>query len=86
MPRVKQMRWPVWLIWLVPIAAAIIAAAYYRDYRHEHAKEIVIHFSNAEGVKAGETIASHLGVEIGTISSLELSADWKSTLVHVQLH
>jgi paraquat-inducible protein B len=85
-PIIKPMRWPVWLIWIVPIAAGIIAFIYYHDYRQDHAKEIIIHFSNAEGVKAGETIASHLGVEIGTVSSLELSSDWKSTLVHVQLH
>lgn len=85
-PKIKRMRWPVWLIWIVPIAAAIIAFIYYRDYRHEHAKEITIHFANAEGLKPGETVVSHLGVEIGAVSSLELSQDWKSTLVHVQLH
>jgi paraquat-inducible protein B len=85
-PKIRRLRWPVWLIWIVPIAACIIAGWYYRDYQRHHGKEIVIRFASAEGLKPGQTPVSHLGVEIGVVSQVELTPDRAAALVHVQLH
>jgi paraquat-inducible protein B len=85
-PHMKKMRWPFPLIWIVPLLAAIAAGFYYETYRESHGPEIVIAFSDAAGLRAGQTPVNHLGVQIGTVWDLELSPDGASALVHVQLH
>jgi paraquat-inducible protein B len=82
---VKKMRWPYPLIWIVPIAAAAIAGWYFHDRFLENGTEIVIKFADGEGLKAGETAVSHLGVPIGKVKELQLSDDKKEVLVHVVL-
>ncbi|HUB26539.1 MAG TPA: MlaD family protein [Tepidisphaeraceae bacterium] len=85
-PRIKPLRWPILLIWIVPIAAAVTAGIYYLDYRHENAREIVIRFSDADGLKPGQTPVMHLGVDLGKVTSVELTADHSAALVHMQLN
>ena len=84
-PKIRRLRWPILLIWIVPIAAAIVALLYYLDYRTDHAREIVIRFSSADGIKEDQTAVRHLGVDIGKVTSLELAPDHSAALVHVAL-
>jgi paraquat-inducible protein B len=84
-PMVKAMRWPFPVIWLVPVLAAIIAAYYVYDHRQDRGPRITIRFSDATGLKAGESQIVHRGVQIGQVSGVELSGDRKQVLVRVQL-
>ena len=84
--KIKPIRWPVWLIWIVPILALVGGIVYYIDYRGEHAAEITIRFSDASGLKVGQTAVSHLGVDIGEVSGLELSPDHTAAMVRVDLN
>ena len=84
--KIKPIRWPVWLIWIVPILALVGGVVYYIDYRSEHAAEITIRFSDANGLKVGQTAVSHLGVDIGKVAGIELSPDHASALVRVDLN
>ncbi|HEY1922305.1 MAG TPA: hypothetical protein VGG44_06030, partial [Tepidisphaeraceae bacterium] len=63
-PILKKMRWPV-LIWLVPLFAAAMAGYYFYDLYQARAFEIKLTFSDADGLKPGQTRVRHLGVEIG---------------------
>ncbi len=84
-PIVKKMRWPVPLIWLVPIAAALLAGFFAWEHHRELGPEITIQFNDASGLKAGESSVIYRGVEIGQVESLELSPDTKHAIVRVQL-
>jgi paraquat-inducible protein B len=79
------MHWPVPLIWLVPIAAAVLAGFYAWEHHREQGPEITIQFNDASGLKAGESSVVYRGVEIGQVDSLELSPDTKHAIVRVQL-
>ena len=81
----KKARWPIVLIWLIPVLAAGAAGGYAYDYLKHRGTLITIRFIDGSGLRAGETIVSHRGVEIGKIESLQLSGDQKQVLVMVRL-
>ena len=57
-PVVKKMRWPFPIIWLVPLAAAILTAFFLRDKIRERGTEITIQFNDGSGLKPGQTMHS----------------------------
>ena len=83
-PILKKMRWPL-LIWLVPLFAAAMAGYYFYDLAQQHALQITLTFSDADGLKPGQTRITHLGVEIGQVSSVSLSPDQKHVVVQGRL-
>jgi paraquat-inducible protein B len=84
-PVIRQRQWPYLLVWLAPIAALIAAGFYYFDYRESHGPLITIHFKDASGLKPDETAMNHLGVPVGVVSGIQLSADQRQALVQVRL-
>ncbi len=82
----KKMRWPLVLIWLIPVLTAAGAGIYVYEYLQERGTLITISFDDGSGLREGETIVSHRGVEIGKISELQLSEDQKQVMVKVRLH
>jgi paraquat-inducible protein B len=84
-PVIKKRRWPVVLIWLVPVCAAVMAGYYLYDTLHVRGPEITLTFSDGTGLKAGQSKVMHLGVEVGGITDIGLSPDQKHVLVHVRL-
>jgi len=84
-PIVKKMRWPILLIWLVPIFAAVMAGDYFYDLFQERGLQISLTFSDANGLKAGQSKVMHLGVDIGRVADIRLSPDQKHVVVRVDL-
>jgi paraquat-inducible protein B len=84
-PLIQNMRWTVALIWLVPLLALGAAGFYLYDYLQNHGTQITINFRDGTGLKDGQTIVAHLGVQIGQVEAIELSPDDKQVLVHVRL-
>jgi paraquat-inducible protein B len=84
-PVVKKMRWPRLLAWLAPILAAIIGGFFLYDYLQLRGPEFTITFSDASGLKPGETKVMHLGVDIGQVSRIQLTPDQKQAVVTVRL-
>jgi len=85
-PIVKKMRWPFPIIWAVPVVAAILTAFFLRDKIRERGPEITIQFNDGSGLKPGQTQLVIHGVQVGQVSSVDLSEDQKHVLVHVSLH
>jgi paraquat-inducible protein B len=85
-PILKKIHWPYPLIWLIPIAAAVVAILYYVEEAKTRGPEITIRFNDASGLKPDNTTIAHLGVTIGKVTSMELTQDQGKVLVHVQLH
>jgi paraquat-inducible protein B len=84
-PIVKKMRWPVPFIWLVPLCALAAAGYYLYQHHEEQATQIILKFDSAEGLRVGQTPVTVLGVPVGKVAEIELSADQRQALVHVDL-
>ena len=85
-PVIEKRRFPIALIWVVPIIAALMAAYYYRALWLEHSGTMItLRVPDASGIKINDTQVLHLGVPIGKVSGLELTPDNKRVLVRIRL-
>jgi len=84
-PRVVKMRWPVLMVWLIPVAAVGVAGYYVYAYLQDHGTQITVRFNDGDGLRPGQTMVVHLGVQIGQVEEIELSPDQKQVLVHIRL-
>jgi len=73
------------LVWLVPLAALAGAAFYLADYRSHRGLEIILRFSEAEGIRPDETPLQYRGVAVGKVTAARLSDDHREALVQVRL-
>ena len=77
-------RW-LW-IWAAPILAAVITGYYFYERAQDRGPKVTLRFSDATGLKAGQSQVVHLGVQIGQVTAIQLSPDKKQALVQIQLH
>lgn len=76
----KPSRWPGW-IWAVPIAAvAIVGWLGIRDILSQ-GPEVTVRFTDAGGVKAGNTKVTYQNMEVGQVQDIKIEKD----LQHVDL-
>jgi paraquat-inducible protein B len=80
----KRSRWPGW-IWSVPIAAVgIVAWLLVRSFS-ERGVDVTVTFAQAAGMKARDTSVMYRGLEVGKVSSVELTPDRHSVIAHLGL-
>jgi paraquat-inducible protein B len=80
----RRSRWPGW-IWSVPIAAVgIVLWLLLRSFAH-HGVHVTVTFAEAAGMKARDTKVTYHGLEIGQVSSVELTPDRRAVLAHLDL-
>lgn len=72
-------------VWLIPLAAAAGAGWYVRDHLERRGPLVVIDFSDASGIRAGDTPVLYRGVEIGTVVGVELSANGRRARIKARL-
>jgi paraquat-inducible protein B len=68
-------------VWIVPVAAAVVAGYLIYQQMRQFGPEITIRFKNATGLKAGQTQIEYLGVKLGEVTGVELGSDEQSALV-----
>lgn len=73
------------VIWVVPLVALAIGAWLAGRAILEKGPTITIQFKSAEGIEANKTRIRHKAVDIGTVRSVQLSADYKSAVVTAEL-
>jgi paraquat-inducible protein B len=78
-PRVLQ------LVFLVPIAAALIGGWLAFKAVWDKGPTIHIQFKSGEGIEAGKTRIKHKAVDIGTVQAVRLSPDLKSVIVSAEI-
>ena len=71
----RRRRWLSYLVWLVPLAAAVVAGYLMYSRTQEWGPTIRIMFSDATGLKIGQTELRYRGVPVGEVTGLEVSAD-----------
>src|SRR5271169_5137173 len=74
-PRVEARRWLPSLVWLVPIAAALVGLSLVINSWSKTGPRITIHFQTAEGLEVGKTLVKYRDVTIGHVTD----GDRKST-------
>ena len=84
-PRVAVRRWLPSLVWLVPIAAAIVGLSLLIHAWRTTGPRVTISFRTAEGVEVGKTLVKDRNVTIGHVTAIRLSADQGHVLVTADL-
>jgi paraquat-inducible protein B len=84
-PVVRNRRWIPRLVWVVPIAAAIIGISLLiRNWENEGPR-ITISFLSGEGLQVGKTLVKYRDVTVGRVSAVALSADQQTVVVSANL-
>lgn len=73
------------IVWIVPLVALIIGVWLVYKTFSEKGPEAVITFKTAEGLEVGKTKVKYKDVELGKVSSINLSEDLSHVLVTVDL-
>ena len=73
------------LVWFIPILAAVVGAWVAVTRVLSEGPKITITMKSAEGLEAGKTKIHYNGVDIGTVSTIELSLDHQHAILHAQM-
>lgn len=79
----RKLIFPV--IWVVPIAAALVAGYLVFERVRQFGPEVTIRFRDGGGLRSDLTPLKYRGVQIGEVSSIELSEDHQDVLVKARL-
>jgi paraquat-inducible protein B len=74
------------LVWVVPLIALGVAAYLVTQHMRSIGPEVAIRFSDASGVRQGQTPVFYRGVQIGEVTGVELTDDHKEAKVKARLH
>jgi paraquat-inducible protein B len=85
-PAMKKSRWPIALVWLVPLAAAVGAGFYFHSYFLDQGPLISVTFSDGTGIRPSDTKVMYRGVEVGQVEDITLSEDHQHIVVSARLH
>lgn len=73
------------LVWLIPIAAALIAVYLAYSAITTRGPVITLTFRTGDGLKAGQTKVRHKAVDLGTVENIRLSDDLSQVIVTVRM-
>jgi paraquat-inducible protein B len=73
------------LVWFIPILAAVVGAWVAVTRVLSQGPKITIVMKSAEGLEAGKTKIHYNGVDIGTISTIELTKDHQHAIMTAQM-
>lgn len=74
------------LVWFIPILAAVVGAWVVAVTRVlSEGPKITIVMKSAEGLEAGKTKIHYNGVDIGTVTKIELSPDHQHLILTAQM-
>jgi paraquat-inducible protein B len=84
-PVIRRRWWPFPIVWGIPLLAIVVAGYYFSEHQRDRGPDIVLAFSDASGVKAGDTTVNYRGADVGQVTAVELSGDQRRVRVKVRL-
>ena len=75
---------PTWLVWIVPVLTALIAAGLAWDTFSRRGPTITIAFDSAAGLTAGQSQLKYRNVVMGTVKTIAVAPDLSKVLVTVE--
>jgi len=86
LPKAKiEKNWKTYLFWLVPIAAAALAAWFLYSNAVKGGPTIHIYFDNAAGLQQGKSQLKYRGAELGEVKHVKLTKDNKQVEITLAL-
>jgi len=73
------------LVWIIPIAAALLGVWVAVTTLRAKGPEITIEFLSAEGLEQGKTKVRYNGVDVGTVAAFHLSDDHQRVVARVEM-
>ena len=73
------------LVWVIPIVAALVGVWVAVTRIESEGPKITMVFESADGLEAGKTKIEYKGVDVGTITSIQLSPDHRQVLATAQM-
>ena len=84
--RVRERRFFLFqLVWVVPLIAIAIAAWLTWQHYEQRGPELSLQFTDASGLRPGQTPLLYRGVQVGEVTRVGLADDRRNVLVHVRL-
>lgn len=80
----RRVNWPGW-VWLVPIAAALLAGWFVYQYWVVGAREVTVRFAEAPGVTVGAPV-QYKGIQVGNVTDISLGKTLKQVRLKVLLN
>ncbi len=71
---VERGRGTLWLVWLIPLVAFMIAGWMVYKYYAQKGVDIVVTFDSGSGVEIGKTPLLYKGIKIGTVSDVAIDS------------
>lgn len=84
-PVVRRRRAGAWVIWLVPILAAVVGISLVVSSWLAAGPDVTVSFESAQGLVAGKTAVKFKDVVIGKVNHIRLSGDRSHVLVRIAL-
>jgi paraquat-inducible protein B len=84
-PAVQSRSWIPRLVWVVPVAAAVIGISLLIRNWENAGPRITISFLSGEGLQVGKTLVKYRDVAVGRVSAVGLSADHQTVVVSADL-
>ena len=84
-PVVRRRRAGAWVIWLVPILAAVVGISLVVSSWLQAGPQVTVSFESAQGLTAGKTAVKFKDVVIGKVDHIRLSDDRSHVLVGIAL-
>ncbi|MGN5595774.1 PqiB family protein [Stutzerimonas nitrititolerans] len=84
-PEIRQRRARVSLVWLVPIAAALVGFSMVAQNWLSAGPQITVSFETAEGLEANKTQVKYKNVVIGQVTAINLSEDHTRVIATIEL-
>jgi paraquat-inducible protein B len=81
----RRRRWVVYLVWLVPLIAAVVAGYFTYSRMQEFGPTITITFRDGTGLKPGQSEIRYRGVTVGDVSTVHLSHDLDDVVVSARV-
>ncbi len=81
----RSKRFRVSIVWIIPILAAVVAIGIGIQRIRNEGPKITIVFKGAAGIEAGKTFIKYKDVNIGLVSSVQLTDDFTKVLVTAQI-
>lgn len=73
----------VWLVWLIPLAAAVICGWLLKEHYRQKGILINVAFEDAAGIQAEKTQVRFRGIIIGTVKELVLASDKRDVVAKI---
>lgn len=81
----RKSRKHISIIWVIPLLALLLTATLIWKNNFDHGPVITLNIVAADGIEAGKTLVKFRSVKVGMVKKVELSPDYSSSILTIQM-